>query len=641
MESLIPLFEPLTNLLDRGGVRKNVAFIILSAIALLCSFLAPDNVPIDPAWIAIILCGLPIVTGAFVALVTEFDVKADLLVSIALVASIAIGQYFAAGEVALIMQLGALLEERTVARAQRGIERLVELTPRTARLVLEGGEERIVEAEAVERLQVVRVLPGEYVPVDGVVTKGCTSVDESVLTGESMPVDKQEGDEVSSGSLNQFGTIEVRALRVGEDGSIQRMARLVKSADAGKAKIVRLADRWATWIVVGALTAAAGAYLITGDIVRSVTVLVVFCPCSLVLATPTAIVAAIGNATKHGFLVKEGDALERLSGVKEVAFDKTGTLTKGTPEVLGVVAIPGGRFTDESLYEALAGAESRSEHPLGKAIVACAKREGIAIPEPEEFRMIPGRGVEARVLGSKVSVGNARMMQEAGLATSAWIDAGVEAFEQEGCTVSYIAVEGKAQGIVALTDALRDESVETVRALYALGVSPVLLTGDHAEAARAAARQAGIRTFLASCRPEDKMAYIESREFAGRAVVMIGDGVNDAPALRRAQVGIAVGGVGNDLAVEAADIAIVEEGMGQLAHLVALSRRMMRTIKVNLTFSMTLNFVAIALAILAVLDPVTGALVHNCGSVLVIVNSSLLLRWKSLRSNARSADTAA
>lgn len=641
MESLKPLFEPLTNLLDRRGVRKDVAFIILSAIALLCSFLAPDDVPIDPAWIAIILCGLPIVTGAFVALVTEFDVKADLLVSIALVASIAIGQYFAAGEVALIMQLGALLEERTVARAQRGIERLVELTPRTARLVLEDGEERIVEAEAVERLQVVRVLPGEYVPVDGVVTKECTSVDESVLTGESMPVDKQEGDEVSSGSLNQFGTIEVRALRVGEDGSIQRMARLVKSADAGKAKIVRLADRWATWIVVGALTAAAGAYLITGDIVRSVTVLVVFCPCSLVLATPTAIVAAIGNATKHGFLVKEGDALERLSGVKEAAFDKTGTLTKGTPEVLGVVAIPGGRFTDESLYEALAGAESRSEHPLGKAIVACAKREGIAIPEPEEFRMIPGRGVEARVLGSKVSVGNARMMQEAGLATSAWIDAGVEAFEQEGCTVSYIAVEGKAQGIVALTDALRDESVETVRALYALGVSPVLLTGDHAEAARAAARQAGIRTFLASCRPEDKMAYVESRESAGRAVVMIGDGVNDAPALRRAQVGIAVGGIGNDLAVEAADIAIVEEGMGQLAHLVALSRRMMRTIKVNLTFSMTLNFVAIALAIFAVLDPVTGALVHNCGSVLVIVNSSLLLRWKSLRLNARSADTAA
>ena len=513
MESLKPLFEPLTNLLDRGGVRKDVASIILSAIALLCSFLVPDDMPIDPAWIAIILCGLPIVVGAFVALVTEFDVKADLLVSIALVASIAIGQYFAAGEVALIMQLGALLEERTVARAQRGIERLVELTPRTARLVLEGGEERIVEAEDVERLQVVRVLPGEYVPVDGIVTKGCTSVDESVLTGESMPIDKQEGDEVSSGSLNQFGTIEVRALRVGEDGSIQRMARLVQSADAGKAKIVRLADRWATWIVVGALTAAAGAYLITGDIVRSVTVLVVFCPCSLVLATPTAIVAAIGNATKHGFLVKEGDALERLSGVKEAAFDKTGTLTKGTPEVLGVVAIPGGRFTDESLYEVLAGAESRSEHPLGKAIVACARRAGTIIPEPEEFRMIPGRGVEVRVSGSKVSVGNARMMQEAGLVTEEWRDAGVEAFEQEGCTVSYIAVEGEATGVVALTDALRDESVETVRALYALGVSPVLLTGDHVEAARAAARQAGIRP----CRGSGRYRHCQRRHGAARS----------------------------------------------------------------------------------------------------------------------------
>ena len=325
----------LEHLLELGGIRKDIVLLVLSGIAVVCSLLKFQPFPFDTAWVAIVLCGLPIILEAVIGLLTAFDIKADVLVSIALVASVCIGEIFAAGEVAFIMQLGALLEELTVARARAGIEKLVRLTPQTARVLRDGGEE-IIPAEQVRVGDRLRVLPGESVPVDGVILSGQTSINQAVMTGESLPVDKTVGDTVSSGTVNQFGAFEMEAVKVGEDSSIQRMIRLVQSADAGKAKIVGIADRWATWIVVIALSAAVLTWLITGQIIRAVTILVVFCPCALVLATPTAIMAAIGNATKHGFLVRDGDALERLSAAKIIAFDKTGTLTYGAPEVVAV-----------------------------------------------------------------------------------------------------------------------------------------------------------------------------------------------------------------------------------------------------------------------------------------------------------------
>ncbi len=628
MESLKPYLKPVEDLLGAGGTRKDVAFLVTSALFLAISFAGGGQLAVDPAWVAIVLCGAPIVIEAAIALVTEFDVKADLLVSIALIASVAIGEYFAAGEVALIMQLGGLLEELTVERAQRGIARLVELAPRQARIVAASGETSLINVDDVELGAVVRVLPGETIPVDGVVVAGTTSVDESAVTGEPMPVDKQPGDEVSAGTVNQFGSADVRATHVGEDSSIRRMARLVQSADAGKAKIVRLADRWATWVVAGALLAAGGAWLVTGEILRSVTVLVVFCPCSLVLATPTAIVAAIGNATKHGFLVKEGDALERLAQVGQVAFDKTGTITAGKPEVAAVVAAPGAGLEADEVFSLAASAEARSEHPLGKAVVACAQRRGVAVAEPADFSMEPGRGVTATVAGRQVCVGSENMMAELGIPAGAWDAEATERLRAAGNTPAFVAVDGQAAGVIALSDTVRPESPAAVAELGDLGVEPVLLTGDNEAAAASVCGQVGIGAHRSGCRPEDKMAYIEQAEADGRRVAMVGDGVNDAPALRRAFVGIAVGGAGSDVAVEAADIAIVSDGIAGLPHLVELSRHMMRVIRANLVFSMGLNFLAVVLALLAVLDPVSGALVHNCGSVFVILNSSLLLRWE-------------
>ena len=611
--------------LEWGGIKKEITLLAISGVALVVSIFDLLPLPFDAAWVAIVLCGIPIVLEALIGLITAFDIKADVLVSLALIAAVLIGEDFAAGEVAFIMQLGALLEDVTVARARAGIEKLVHLTPQTARLLLPDGE-NIVPAEQVRVGDRLRVLPGESIPVDGVITSGQTSINQAVMTGESLPVDKTVGDEVSSGTVNQYGAFEMRATKVGEDSSIQRMIRLVQSADAGKARIVGLADRWATWIVVVALTAAALTWLITGEIIRAVTILVVFCPCALVLATPTAIMAAIGNATRHGFLVREGDALERLAAVRRIAFDKTGTLTYGTPRVVAVASTLAG-LDRAGLYALAAGAEQLSEHPLGKAVVAGYREENSGeIAPAESFEMLPGRGVSAVVDGRRVLAGNPQLLADHSVAVSP--DAERQRLLEEGATMIYVAVDGVFAGYLALSDTLRAESAATIAALEAAGVRPVLLTGDHESAAGAIAARLGIREVRAGCLPEDKLEEIGRWQRDGVHVCMIGDGVNDAPALKKADVGIAMGGVGSDIAVEAADIALVDDEVKELPHLMALSRRMMSTIRMNLTFSMGLNFLAIFLAMAGTLNPVVGALVHNAGSVAVILNSALLLKWR-------------
>ena len=617
------LIEKAEHLLEVGGMKKDITFLIISGIALIISIFDLIPLPFDAAWIAIILCGIPIIMEASIGMLTSFDIKADLLVSLALIASVYIGEDFAAGEVAFIMQLGGLLEELTVANARAGIEKLVRLTPQTARVITQKGE-NIIPAEKVQIGDVIRVLPGETIPVDGVILKGSTSINQAVMTGESLPVDKTIGDEVSSGTVNQFGSFDMEAVKVGEDSSIQRMIRLVQSADAGKAKIVGMADRWATWIVVGALAAAGLTWLITGEIIRAVTILVVFCPCSLVLATPTAIMAAIGNATRHGFLVREGDALERLSTVSKITFDKTGTLTYGTPKVTAVKTVS--QYSPAELYTFVAAAEQLSEHPLGKAIVRCYKdSETAQLPLAENFDMTPGLGVTATVNGKTIQAGSRQLLNNA----SERSILGAEAYLREGSTIIYITVDHKLAGYLVLSDTLRPESAQTIQSILQLKTEPVLLTGDNKNSAEKIGNSLGLKEIHANCLPEDKLNYIDSCQKKNSFVCMIGDGVNDAPALKKANVGIAMGGIGSDIAVDAADIVLVDDEIKELPHLLALSRRMMRTIKLNLTFSMSLNFLAIVLAITGLLGPVVGALVHNAGSVLVIVNSAFLLKWKN------------
>lgn len=639
--------DMLKKMLQGSGTLRDGILLALSAAALLASFAGAEPFGFDMAWVAVLFSGAPIVCGTFLALVREHDIRADLLVSLALIASLAIGEIFAAGEIAFIMQLGAFLEEYTVGRARAGIERLVALAPQMAWRVREGKAEE-VRADEVAVGDRLRVLAGEKIPADGRIVTGRTAVDEAVLTGESMPVDKNPGDEVKSGTLNQFGTFEMIAEKVGEDMALTRLIRLVQEADAGKAKIVRLADRWATWIVVFALAASLLAQYITGDVLRAVTVLVVFCPCALVLATPTAVMAAIGNAARRGFLVKEGDALERLSSVTAVAFDKTGTLTNGTPRVQTITPLADG-WSDGRVLAAAAALESHSEHPLGKAIVACHAEKSAAAGIGRErsdmdellaaasptVDVLPGEGIVARSKGAVcLAAGNARLLRRLGIRLAERAEEASLRCLDEGAAIVYL-VEGDAVvGLIALADAVRTGAKRMVRRLQEEGLRPVLLTGDNERAAAAVAQSLAIEEVHAHLLPEDKLAAIEKLAKDGSPTAMIGDGINDAPALKRAFVGIAMGRSGDGIAAEAADIAITQGSVEELSHLFALSRHLMKTIRRNIAFSLALNFLAIALAVTGEIGPVLGALIHNTGSILVIISSALLLHWKSGKDEA-------
>lgn len=610
--------------------RQTVFFLIISLLSLIISFFDIGSLPVNAAWAAILFCGIPIVKGAVIGLITEFDIKADVLVAIALAASVFIGEIFAAGEVAFIMALGAYLEERTVEKARAGIERLVHLTPATARVVM-GDEEKIIPAEQVRKGDILRVLAGETVAVDGKIIKGQTSVNQSVMTGESLPADKGAGDEVFSGTVNQFGTFDMVAQKVGEDSSLQRMIRLVESADAGKAEIVGIADRWATWIVVIALLSAVVTWFATGEIIRSVTILVVFCPCALVLATPTAIMAGIGNASSCGILVREGDALERLAKVKRIAFDKTGTLTYGKPSVVLVHSIDQ-ELDDEALLELSATAELRSEHPLGKAVIYYYKHKNGRVPgQPDSFRLLAGKGVHAVYSGQDIFAGNEALFADHNITIPDALVSQAEDVKSDGCTVIYIARNQKTVGLIALSDTLRPDAADTISAIHETGTKTILLTGDGQQAASHIACIAGITDIKANCLPEDKLNVIHDCQKKGELLCMVGDGINDAPALKTAHVGIAMGGIGSDIAIDAADIVLVGDDIKEIPHLLNLAQKTMNTININLAASMVLNFAAIGLAISGILNPVLGALVHNAGSVAVIINSSLLLKWRKIK----------
>jgi heavy metal translocating P-type ATPase len=526
------------------------------------------------------------------------------------------------------MAIGAYLEERTVAKARAGIEKLVRLTPATARIVHDG-EEQIIPASEVKIGDTLRVLAGETIAVDGVIISGQTSVDQSVMTGESLPVDKGMGHEVQSGTVNQFGTCDMTARKVGEDSSLQRMIRLVESADAGKAKIVGIADRWATWIVVIALASALITGFVTGEVIRAVTILVVFCPCALVLATPTAIMAGIGNASRYGILISKGDALERLAKVSRIAFDKTGTLTFGKPAVLRVESCHPS-MSEKELLAITASAELRSEHPLGKAIVMHYRQTNKESPaQPETFRLIAGRGVSAVINGQAICAGNEAMLANQGMvALPERLLSDITKAKDFGCTVIYVMNEQEPLGYIVLSDTLRPDAAKTVKAIQDTGAKTILLTGDSPQAAKHIAGMAGISDVRAGCLPEDKLIAVRQYQQHGEAVCMVGDGINDAPALKAAQVGIAMGGVGSDIAIEAADIALVGDDIKEIPHLLLLAKRVMRIININLTAAMVLNFAAIVLAITGILNPILGALVHNAGSVAVIINSAMLLKWR-------------
>ena len=593
----------------------DITLIIISTISLIGSFiLSLDYI----AWIAVALCGVPIVKECIEGL-KEFDIKADLLVTIAIIASIIIGEVFAAGEIATIMAIGGFLEGYTVSKTKGKIEELIKITPQNATRI-KNNQEETIPVEKVQVGDILKVRPGESIPTDGIIIDGETSIDQSTLTGESLPVDKTKNDKVFSGTINLYGSFTMKTTKISKDSSLQRLIKLVSSSAPENTEIVRAADKWATMIVVIAFTAAILTYLFTFEIIRSVTILVVFCPCAFVLATPTAISATIGNLTTHGILVKDGYSIEELGQIDELIFDKTGTLTNGTPRVVNVIS----KNKEELLY-LLASLESKSEHPLAKSIMRYCKNMDLA--DVEDFKMHMGKGVSGIVNNTRIIVGNKKLLESEKIRIKDTHE------NKKGEITIYVAKEGEVIGKVLLADTIRKNAKQTIWAMKKLRVRTTLLTGDSQETGKYIADQLKIRNVKTNCLPEDKTEYIKKEQTKGNRVAMIGDGINDAPSLKKANVGIAMGSIGSEISIEAANIALINDNIEELPHLIAIAKRTMKTININLAFSMFLNITAMILAILGALGPIEGALIHNIGSVLVVLNSLTLLKYDYTRKN--------
>ena len=576
--------------------------------------------------------GLPIAYGAIKGLLAR-EMNVDELVTIAIIASIVVGEYWGASLVAFMMLFGKVLEDVTAARAEHAIEGLGQLVPSMARVAGPSGE-RTVPIDQVAAGDVVIVRPGERLPVDGEVLAGTAAVEEAAITGEPLPVDKAPGDQVYAGTLAHNGALEVRATRTGEATALGRIAALVKEAEDDRAPIVRIADQWAKWFTPAVLLLAALVYAWQREFLPALTVLVVACPCALVLATPTAIVGGIARGARSGILIKGGARLEAAGSVDAVCLDKTGTLTRGKPAVRRVLVFDGAGSTEDELLACAAAAERLSEHPLARAVVQAAQVRGLAVAAVETgaFRSQPGMGVSARIprgdAAVEVLVGRPDYLRDAGVEWPAEAERALEDLEREGETPLAVAIGGRAAGLIAVADEVRPGAAEAVRALRDAGLRRVaLLTGDRRAAALAVARAVGIpeEDVHAGLLPEDKVAFVKRLREQGFRVAMVGDGVNDGPALAAADVAVAMGAAGTDVALQAADVALMTDDIRQAADAILLSRKTVATVRQNLVFAAVWNVIALVLAVAGTLSPVSGALVHNVGSVAVVVNAARLV----------------
>lgn len=581
--------------------------------------------PFESSWVTVIICGFPLVYLSIRRIVYNkgiSKISSALLISMAMFAAVAIGDIFAAGEVAFIMALGALLEEATTERAKKGLKKLISLAPVKGRKI-QDNKEKMISVESIQSGDYLRILPGETIPVDGRIINGETTVDQSIMTGESIPVDKTIDDDVFGGTINCFGAIDIIATKVGEDSSIQKMIQLIRNAEQKQAPIQRITDTVASRLVPIALMIACIGYLVTGNIIVGVTVLVVFCPCALVLATPTAVMAAIGQATKHGVIIKSGEILETMGKVDTMAFDKTGTLTRGQLAVQSILAVDTD-YSEIDILQLAASAEAKSEHPIGKAIVSHAIEQDLEILDTTSFTMFVGKGIIAVIKGRELYCGNERFLEEHNIIVCESIQQTVNVYRSEGKVSVIIANNEHIIGIITLSDTMRNDAINMISAISSLDMTIVLLTGDSKEAATYIGKKSGVSEIHAELLPGEKVSIIESLQGKHHKVCMVGDGINDAPAMKTADVSIAMGTIGSDIAIETADIALMSDDLSKIPYIKRLSDATIKTIKFSIALSMVINCIAIILSLLEVLTPTTGALVHNVGSCLVVLIAARL-----------------
>jgi heavy metal translocating P-type ATPase len=608
--------------------RRSFIFLGLSGITLGLSWvlewigLGPHTLSPAFAIASLIIGGYPIVKSAIKTLLIP-DLNVDTLVSVAAISATAVGAYHEAATVIFIMLLGEFLEGLTVGKTRKAIASLIQLSPKMA-WVRRDEKEIQVPIEDVKPNEVVIVKPGERIPVDGKIISGCGSINQSTLTGESIPVEKEAGDKVYCGTFNESGSCEIEATQVADDTKLAQIKRLILEAQAEKSPIQRTMDRFSRYFIPAILLIALFTFLITGEIIRAITILIVACPCALVLGTPTAVVAAIGNAARRGILIKGGAYLEQMGRLKTLLLDKTGTLTEGKPKVIEVSCFDG--LDERELLYWAAVAEKRSEHPLGKAIIEKAGELGLTIPHPESFENFRGKGVKVKLDYKTILVGRPELLAGEGIAIPEFAKKVLESKESQGMTSLFITLDRHLLGVVSIADTLRQGAKAAIDRVRQEGVSEIwMLTGDSSQVADRIAKEVGIR-YQARLLPEDKVLSVKEWKRKGRVVAMIGDGVNDAPALAAADIGIAMGAVGTDVAIETADIALMTDELEKIPALIRLSRKALRVIKENLIFALAFNTVLVFLSARGWMTMILGAVLHQASSLLVILSSMRLLR---------------
>jgi len=584
------------------------------------------------AIVVIIFGGYAIFKNAILTLFSR-NLNVNVLVSAAAIAAVAIGEYLEAATVIFIMVLGEFLEDFTVGRTNRAISQLIKIAPQQATIRRNGAETQI-PVDQVELGETVIVKAGERIPIDGDIISGEGSINQAVITGESMPVDKGVGDAVYSGTVNEVGYIEVEATKIGADTTLANIKRLIQEAQMDKAPIQRVVDKYAGYFIpivfLIAIGVFLGVYFGTDEarlaLERAITILIVACPCALVLGTPTAVIAGLGRAAKQGVLIKGGIFLEAAGRLTTALLDKTGTLTLGKPEVTDIDALS--NHNEDEILQLAAVAEKRSEHPLAKAVLTAAQERQIEIADPDEFTVVRGKGVLASYNRSRIVLGKRDFLIEHTVNIPETIEEKIKTRESEGKTVLIFAHDSEVCGLISISDRLRDDAAESIASLRKAGIKNVImLTGDNQRTGEAVAREAGVDEVYADMLPEDKLQKVNQFQAQGQKVAMIGDGINDAPALAAADIGIAMGR-GTDVAIETADIALMEDELEKVSFAVRLSRRTLNNIKQNLIFAIVFNFAMVVLSATGVISIIAGAILHQVSSMGVILNAMRLLIGK-------------
>ena len=557
-------------------------------------------------------------------------ITVNVFVVVALTATLAVGEFRPAAVIIFIMVVVGALESYTMDKNRQSIRNLLDLTPRTA-TVLRGDEEAVVSLEEIAVGTVVIVKPGERVPVDAVIMEGATSVDQAAITGESMPVEKCKGAELFGGTLNLTGRVEARATKVGKDTMLSRIVHLVEEAQETKAPIQNLADRFTVWFLPVVLLLAIVVYASTGNIKTAVSILLVACPCAFAIATPTAVTAGISNMARRGVLVKGGAFFELAGKLDAFVMDKTGTFTLGRPKVLDVVAFDGTARND--IVQLAAVAEKYSEHPLAKAVMNCARDAGVETPEPDEFKVEIGKGVVAQWKGRQIAVGQVDFLRDKGIPLSAEVEAALLSQTRQGRTAVLVASGSQAVGLIAIADEIRPETKAAIAALHQVmgNTNITMLTGDNPLVAAAVAKAIGVEHFQAGLLPEQKQEFVRKLQAAGHTVGMIGDGINDAPALALADVGIAMGATGTDVAIETADVTLMNDNLSRIVDFILMSRAVLRRIKLNIFLSIIYNVIGLALGAFGMLTPIVAIIFQEAGCISVVLSSMLLLWAKPKR----------